>query len=72
MPQALITESYLTDIANAIRVKHNYWSTKKFYPSEMASEISSITTLAASVSDTTLILTGEGASVSSSTATIGG
>lgn len=70
--QALITESHLTNIANAIRTKRNYTSSTKFYPSEMASEILGITTLAASVSGTTLILTGEGASASNSTATIGG
>lgn len=42
MSKVLVTESYLTDIGNAIRSKNN--STDKYKPSEMAGAINDITT----------------------------
>lgn len=53
------------DIADAIRAKAG--TVEKFLPSEMPAAIAGIKTLSATVSGTTLILTGNGASVSGTT-----
>jgi len=66
--KVLVTEAYLTDIARAIRSKLGVSTT--YTPSEMDEAITSIKTLAASVSGTTLSLTGNGASVSNSTLSV--
>lgn len=63
--KALITETSLTDAADAIREKLGVSTT--YYPSEMGNAIRSIKTLSAEVVGTKLILTGNGASVSSTT-----
>lgn len=56
MAKVLITESYLTDIANAIRSKNG--STTQYKPSEMASAILAITTSGGSSGDVTYTDTG--------------
>lgn len=68
MSVALITESNLTSIANAIRTKRNVSDT--YYPEEMAGAINEIKTLNATVSGTKLILTGSAANVSGTTLSI--
>lgn len=65
MAKVLITESHLEDIADAIRAKAGTSDT--YLPSEMPAAITGIKTLSATVSGTTLILTGNGASVSGTT-----
>lgn len=64
-PKALITETSLYDAADAIRSKLGVETL--YYPAEMGNAIRSIKTLAAEVHGTTLYLTGNGASVSSTT-----
>ena len=68
MAYVLLTESHLTNIANAIRTKRNVSDT--YYPEEMAGAINGIATLTASVSGETLVLTGSAVSVSNGTATV--
>lgn len=68
--KALITESYLTDIGDAIRAKLGVNTT--YYPSEMGNAVRSINTMAASVSGTLLSLDGASASVSNSTLNLEG
>lgn len=63
--KALITETSLTDAADAIREKLGVNTT--YLPSEMGDAIRSIKTLSAEVVGTKLILTGNGASVSGTT-----
>lgn len=63
--KALITETSLTDAADAIREKLGVNTT--YLPSEMGAAIRSIKTLDATVSGTTLIFSGTAASVSATT-----
>lgn len=66
----LVTETYLEDIANAIRAKNETKNT--YLPGQMAAAIMEIETMGAAVTDTTLVLTGRGISTSGSTVNIGG
>jgi len=68
MAYVLLTESHLTNIANAIRTKRNVATT--YYPSEMPEAINGIATLTASVSGETLVLTGSAVSASNGTVTV--
>lgn len=52
MSKVLVTESYLTDIGNAIRAKNG--STTKYKPSEMANAINGITTQGTTQDNTVL------------------
>ena len=66
--KVIITESSLADIAEAIRDKAE--TVMLYRPGDMAAAIQSIRTLTAEVTGTTLYLTGNGASVTDTTAEV--
>lgn len=68
MEKVLVTESYLEDIADAIRAKTGGSDTYK--PGEMAEAIQGIETLTAYFDGDTLVMTGEAVTVSNDTITI--
>lgn len=68
MEKVLVTESYLEDIADAIRAKTGDSDTYK--PGEMAEAIMGINTLNAYFDGDTLVMTGEAVTVSNDTITI--
>ena len=66
--KVIITESSLADIAEAIRDKAE--TVTLYRPGDMAAAIQSIHTLTAELTGTTLYLTGNGASVTDTTAEV--